>query len=308
LKTIFGYIKYSFSIIDKRILLCVIPIVALLITLNYTYHIETEVIYGFKGIKQFFGFYFIYLTAFIVPYLIIFLFKRELLTKDKLFWWLLFVAPAIFAVKVSAGGWKSLLNLVLESPWSQYIGTIVDLPLRLCITIALLWMARKIWQNDESFWGFTTKGFVWQPYAVMLLCMIPLITFASAQYDFLHAYPKMKNIYFIDEHTSGNWFYHLLFEISYGLDFVSIELFFRGFLVIAFARYVGPDAILPMAAFYCSIHFGKPLLECISSFFGGFLLGCITYRTRSILGGLMVHLGIAWMMEVGGYLGNLSGH
>lgn len=289
-------------------MLCVIPVVALLITLNYTYHIETEVIYSYRDVKQFFGFYFIYLTAFIVPYFIIFVFKKELLTRDKMFWLLLFVAPAIFALKVSAGGWKHLISQVLEAPWAQYVGIIVDLPLRLCITICLLWLARKIWQNEESFWGFTTKGFAWQPYAVMLVCMVPLITFASTQHDFLHAYPKMKNVYFIDEHTSGNWFYHLLYEVSYGLDFVSIELFFRGFLVIAFARYVGPDAILPMAAFYCSIHFGKPLLECISSFFGGFLLGCITYRTRSILGGLMVHLGIAWMMEVGGYVGNLVGH
>ena len=101
------------------------------------------------------------------------------------------------------------------------------------------------------------------------------------------------------------WWYKILYEISYGIDFLTIELFFRGFLVFAFVRYVGADAVLPMAVFYCSIHFGKPLFECISSFFGGMLLGIIAYRTQSILGGIMVHLGIAWMMEIGGYLGNL---
>jgi membrane protease YdiL (CAAX protease family) len=89
------------------------------------------------------------------------------------------------------------------------------------------------------------------------------------------------------------------------LDFVTIELFFRGFLVLAFVRFVGPDAIVPMAVFYCSIHFGKPLAECISSFFGGMLLGIVVYKTGSVAGGLVVHLGIAWMMEIGGYLGNL---
>jgi hypothetical protein len=44
--------------------------------------------------------------------------------------------------------------------------------------------------------------------------------------------------------------------------------------------------------------------ECISSFFGGLILGVVIYHTRTIFGGLMVHLGIAWMMELGGYLGH----
>jgi membrane protease YdiL (CAAX protease family) len=97
-----------------------------------------------------------------------------------------------------------------------------------------------------------------------------------------------------------------LFELSYGADFISIELFFRGFLILAFIKWAGKDTILPMACFYCTIHFGKPLAECISSYFGGIILGIVVYHTRSILGGLIVHLGIAWMMEVGGYIGALS--
>jgi hypothetical protein len=75
-------------------------------------------------------------------------------------------------------------------------------------------------------------------------------------------------------------------------------------LVLAFAKWVGKDAILPMALFYCTIHFGKPLGECISSYFGGLILGIVIYHTRTIFGGLMVHVGIAWLMELGGYLGN----
>lgn len=118
----------------------------------------------------------------------------------------------------------------------------------------------------------------------------------------------MKQVAFIDAHTKHSWLYNLLFEISYGIDFITIELFFRGFLVLAFIRYVGQDAILPMAVFYCSIHFGKPLAECISSFMGGLILGIIVYHTQSITGGLVVHLGIAWLMEIGGYLGNVVRH
>jgi hypothetical protein len=32
------------------------------------------------------------------------------------------------------------------------------------------------------------------------------------------------------------------------------------------------------------------------------LLGIVVYNTRSIWGGLLVHLGIAWMMEMAGIL------
>jgi hypothetical protein len=37
-------------------------------------------------------------------------------------------------------------------------------------------------------------------------------------------------------------------------------------------------------------------------------LGIVIYHTRTIYGGLMVHLGIAWMMELGGYLGHFYIH
>jgi hypothetical protein len=138
----------------------------------------------------------------------------------------------------------------------------------------------------------------------MLLIMVPLISASSTQRDFLDVYPKLQLIVGANNAEGMTWWHKLLFELSYGSDFITIELFFRGFLVLAFIKWAGKDAILPMACFYCAIHFGKPLGECISSYFGGMILGIIVYNTRSILGGLMVHLGIAWMMELGGYIGN----
>ena len=74
--------------------------------------------------------------------------------------------------------------------------------------------------------------------------------------------------------------------------------------MLAFAKWAGKEAILPMAIFYCTIHFGKPMGECISSYFGGIILGVVTYHTKTILGGFIVHVGIAWLMELGGYFGN----
>jgi hypothetical protein len=49
---------------------------------------------------------------------------------------------------------------------------------------------------------------------------------------------------------------------------------------------------------YCTLHFGKPMGEAVSSVFGGYILGVVAYETRSIWGGVIVHIGIAWMMEI----------
>jgi membrane protease YdiL (CAAX protease family) len=57
-----------------------------------------------------------------------------------------------------------------------------------------------------------------------------------------------------------------------------------------------------MASFYCYIHFGKPLGETLGSIFGGYVLGVIAYRTGSIYGGILVHLGVAWLMELTAFL------
>jgi membrane protease YdiL (CAAX protease family) len=139
----------------------------------------------------------------------------------------------------------------------------------------------------------------------MLLIMLPLIALASTQSDFLHKYPTFALF------TKGNTFDSTLttklfiYEILYGSDYIAIELFFRGFALYILSRFIGKGAIIPLAAMYVFIHFGKPVGETISSFFGGIILGVVAYETKSIIGGIIVHCGIAYMMETGGFIGNL---
>lgn len=172
---------------------------------------------------------------------------------------------------------------------------------RLCylsLPVIVIWY---FFDRNQNLYGCSVEHHKWKLYWTLLLCMVPLIIGASVLGDFLDYYPRFAKLYRYDPPV---WKI-LLFELFYGLDFTSIELFFRGFMVMAFARYVGIHAILPMAAFYLSIHYGKPMGEAISSFFGGTILGVIAFHSRSILGGIMVHAGIAWLMEIGGWIGNL---
>jgi membrane protease YdiL (CAAX protease family) len=117
----------------------------------------------------------------------------------------------------------------------------------------------------------------------------------------LKVYPKYK-------FTNGNFIIQKLqypkiavaglFELSYAFGFFIVEIVFRGFFIFALVKYLGKDVILPMAVAYCVLHFGKPLGETISSFFGGYLLGVIALKTNNIYGGILVHIGIALLMEL----------
>lgn len=300
---ILTYLREYALIIDKWLLFFCVIWTGILITLNYALGIESGMIKGLGSrFDQFAALFLVYCSAFIIPYLFVFVFRKQQVTATSVFWLLLLVAPALFALKVSIA---NPLENKIDGVWGSYLTLITTLPFKLLVVLIPLIVLYRILPAQPSFWGMTVKNVRWQPYCMMLVLMAPLIIFASTQADFLSAYPRLKQAAFIASHTGNILWYQILYEISYGIDFITIELFFRGFLVFAFVRYAGPSAVLPMAVFYCSIHFGKPLFECISSFFGGLLLGVVAYRTQSIVGGLIVHVGIAWMMEMGGYAGNI---
>ena len=93
----------------------------------------------------------------------------------------------------------------------------------------------------------------------------------------------------------------MIFEFIYGADFFNVELLFRGFFVVGIAQVLGKHAIMPTVVIYCYLHFGKPVGEAISSILGGYILGIIAFYTRSLLGGVTIHIGIAWLMEAVAY-------
>lgn len=301
MKKIVNYIQLFFKEINKAWLISCVLLMILLVTANYAFDLEDRLIatlpYSYIA-----GYTCLYALAWLPPFFLYRLMVRDQQTISLKAWLCILAAPILFAVKV---GMDTTVFLNMDAEWLSYWNRILYWPLRLLTLFALLLLIWMSMGRPAHKWGLHTEGFKVRPYVLMLLIMVPLLLLASTQPDFQATYPKLKQVLPLPESASPEWLYKLLFEFSYGSDFISIELFFRGFLVIGMARWLGRDAILPMACFYCSIHFGKPLGECISSFFGGLILGVVSYHTRSIYGGLMVHLGIAWLMELCGYLAHL---
>lgn len=301
MKQIIGFIKSYAKEVNKPILVFCTLFMAGFIWMNY--HEQLEIYLTSRmGLPwgDFTGHVLIFLVAFLIPHGLLLARREPRQPLSPAFIVCLLAAPMIFALKMAM---NTQFRLTANFAWNGYWNDIVYWPLRLVTLIVILYVFRSIFHRGEPLYGLTLKKFRYTPYLLMLLIMLPLIAAASTQPDFLATYPKLHNILPLPDGARPGWLYKILFELSYGSDFFSIEIFFRGFLVIGFVKWAGKDAILPMACFYCTIHFGKPLGECISSYFGGLLLGIVSYHTRSVYGGLMVHLGIAWMMELGGAIG-----
>jgi len=301
MRTIIGYLKEYLYEVNKKVLLLSSLFIALFIYFNYHYKIDNSITATYSFTTNFFCHYLIFVIAFLFPYLLNAIIKMQTYFSKQGFSVLLFLAPAIFSFKMAL---DIRIHFSDDPKMNTYWYYISYWPMLVLVTGFLLFIVWKMFNSEQPIYGIKTKGIDWKPYWLMLLIMFPLIAAASTQPDFQHVYPKMKLITGIGELKDFSFWQKLLFELSYGSDFITIEFFFRGFLVLAFVKWADKDAILPMACFYCTIHFGKPLGECISSYFGGMILGIVVYHTRSIFGGLIVHLGIAWMMEIGGHIGN----
>jgi hypothetical protein len=312
MKTFITYLKDYYRNTSLSALIITTLFVASLVVFNYRIGIESR----FQGLNAWYlslgAFYLFYLAVLALSYGLQYEWgwKERHPTKPfvrRKLLYLLLLAPFYFALKMVHWDLGSLLPKNFPYPWDAYTLTILQLPLKLLLLFVLLYACRKNkWLEGDTLFesiGLTARNFNARPYFGLLALMIPVIALASTQHDFLLVYPKVRNVAFIDGYAHPAWPWKLLYELSYGLDFLGIELFFRGLLVVAVVRYIGEYAVLPMAAFYCTIHFGKPLGECISSYFGGLILGVLAARTRSIYGGLIVHLGLAWLMEFGGWIG-----
>ncbi len=73
------------------------------------------------------------------------------------------------------------------------------------------------------------------------------------------------------------------------LDLVGWEFFFRGWILFAYLRRFGHDALWLQAVPFALAHIGKPDVETLSTVFGGFAFGWVAYRTKSFFWPFLIH-------------------
>jgi len=77
------------------------------------------------------------------------------------------------------------------------------------------------------------------------------------------------------------------------LDLIGWEFFFRGWILFAYARKFGHDALWLQAVPFALAHISKPEIETISTIFGGFAFGWLAWRTKSFIYPFLIHWFIA---------------
>ena len=73
------------------------------------------------------------------------------------------------------------------------------------------------------------------------------------------------------------------------LDLIGWEFFFRGWILFAYLRRFGHDALWLQAVPFALAHIGKPDVETLSTIFGGFAFGWVAYRTKSFVWPFLIH-------------------
>ncbi len=231
--------------------------------------------------------------------------KREWL-REKGFW---LRVVLVFLISGLSQYWKPLDGLVLgmeghERYFASYTFRKADSLINVVLPVILLYLFLEK-EKYRSFYGLRSSHWDWKPYLFMFLAMVVVIGFASFFQDLQNYYPrymKTRGPELATEMGISQWWTVLIYELAYGSDFVAVELFYRGLLVLAFYRYFGAYSVLVMVPAYVFLHFGKPMTEAISSAVGGYILGIISVNSRNIWGGVILHVGVAWLMEFYGWL------
>jgi membrane protease YdiL (CAAX protease family) len=128
-------------------------------------------------------------------------------------------------------------------------------------------------------------------YLLLFLLVLPFVIGAAQFRAFYHTYPFYK---WANRSALDFW----AWEALYALQFVSLEFFFRGFMLHGLRRRLGASAVFVMVVPYCMIHYGKPMAETFGAIVAGLVLGTLAMRTRSIWGGALIHIAVALTMDL----------
>ena len=143
--------------------------------------------------------------------------------------------------------------------------------------------------------GLRLKGTLHEAptYLALYLLFLPVVFWVSRWPGFQATYP-----FFGAARKTGPDANFWTFEAIYCLQFLGIELFFRGFMVLGLKRALGRGAILAMLAPYCMIHYYKPLPEAMGAIGAGLILGSLSYRSGTVIYGWLLHFAVALSMDL----------
>lgn len=166
-----------------------------------------------------------------------------------------------------------------------------------CVAFFVLpaFIVKVVFRQRLADYGWKIRGSLrdWPLYLAMYLALAPFLIWFSTHAEFQSMYP-----FYQAPADEPLWPRMFIWQFCYALQFISLEFFFRGFLVHGVKHRFGVYSIFVAAVPYCMIHFQKPFPETLSSIFGGIILGFMSLKNQSIVLGAVLHIAIAVTMDV----------
>lgn len=275
------------------------------ILLNYLFNFQNKFIErggtDFEAILRFFAFYAFSYYAIAIPKLLVS--GNTHILKNKDFWIKSLSLLVLIAIVGRLRYYKYFGELFNDIPTRAFVMKLLIQARCTLVYLLPLFILKFVYdRHTKGLYGLSFSRSNLRIYFILLAIVAPLVIAASFTPDFLSAYPRYKP--WLVELVPGMSKLTMtgIFETFYGLDYVMVELMFRGAFVIGMAAIMGKECILPMVSVYAFLHFGKPLGESIGAVFGGYILGVIAWNTRHIWGGVIIHMGVAFLMEIMGFL------
>jgi len=149
------------------------------------------------------------------------------------------------------------------------------------------------WKPSDIGWKFRGTSHHWKYYVILFVIAVPFVVVASMTTEFQNRYPLFE----VFRGQEDVWPDLRVWWIFYVLQFVAVETFFRGFLVLGLAKRFGQMSILIATIPYLMIHFTKPPVEALAAIVGGIVMGFLAYRTKSVWWGVALHVSVAALMD-----------
>lgn len=162
------------------------------------------------------------------------------------------------------------------------------------ILVPLAWARRLGFSAADLGWRVGDLASKLWLYALLYLPVGAAVAWAARRPGFLATYPMLRPEQVLD----WTWTLLGLYWLLYALQFVAVEFFFRGYLLFGLERHFGRASIAVMVVPYTMIHFHKPLPEVFGAIVAGLVLGWLALETRSLWGGVLLHVMIALSMDL----------
>lgn len=184
-------------------------------------------------------------------------------------------------------GWEAHHPYYSALPYMYWGASSTIIRILLPVLVIIVWIRGRPSDFGYRLRGVTSHAWL---YLLMFVAMLPLLLAASYLPAFQAKYPMYPD-------AARSLSHFGLWELAYGIQFMGVEAFFRGFMTFGLYPRFGYLSLFIMVIPYALVHVGKPPIEVFMAVPAGLLLGYVALKSRSWVFGALLHWVVGITMD-----------